>query len=233
MPPWQQGTRSRQPLKTCTTCLRPLGAFGPRRHAALCSDHTPHLPWRRKPLNRRFIVVEGIYANTGELAPLEGLKALKEVRAPCFPAPRVCWRVWRGFSAERGCLLGLWLWRIVSSSERLLPKRGIRAACMPRGCKCLATSSPCPHSGASSSSLLQRYKYRLIVDESVSLGVLGKQGRGAAEHFGYAPEDVEIVGGSMGALHDECMWILGGCTAHWLMLWLRAGGCGDCGRLHE
>lgn len=55
-----------------------------RGHAALCSDHTPHLPWRRKPLNRRFIVVEGIYANTGELAPLEGLKALKEVGALLF-----------------------------------------------------------------------------------------------------------------------------------------------------
>ncbi len=34
----------------------------------------------RKPLNRRFIVVEGIYANTGDLAPLRELKALKEVR---------------------------------------------------------------------------------------------------------------------------------------------------------
>lgn len=44
----------------------------------------------------------------------------------------------------------------------------------------------------------QRYKYRLIVDESVALGVLGARGRGAAEHFGCAAEDVEIVGGSMG-----------------------------------
>lgn len=47
---------------------------------------------------------------------------------------------------------------------------------------------------------MQRYKYRLIVDESIALGVLGARGRGAAEHFGYAPEDVEIVGGSMGGL---------------------------------
>ncbi len=45
---------------------------------------------------------------------------------------------------------------------------------------------------------VQRYKYRLIVDESVALGVLGARGRGAAEHFGCAAEDVEIVGGSMG-----------------------------------
>lgn len=74
----------------------------------------------RKPLNRRFIVVEGIYANTGDLAPLRELKALKE-----------------------------------------------------------------------------RYRYRLVVDESISVGVLGKHGRGAAEEAGYAPEDVEIVGGSM------------------------------------
>ncbi len=45
----------------------------------------------------------------------------------------------------------------------------------------------------------QRYRYRLVVDESLALGVLGARGRGAAEHFGCAPDDVEIVGGSMGA----------------------------------
>lgn len=42
--------------------------------------HLPCCTTRRKPLNRRFIVVEGIYANTGELAPIDGIKALKEVR---------------------------------------------------------------------------------------------------------------------------------------------------------
>lgn len=34
----------------------------------------------RKPLNRRFIAVEGIYANTGKVAPLDKIMALKEVR---------------------------------------------------------------------------------------------------------------------------------------------------------
>ena len=38
-------------------------------------------PARRRPLNRRFIVVEGIYANSGDLAPLDRIKPLKEVRA--------------------------------------------------------------------------------------------------------------------------------------------------------
>lgn len=33
---------------------------------------------RRKPLNRRFIVVEGIYAHTGDLAPLADIFKLKE-----------------------------------------------------------------------------------------------------------------------------------------------------------
>lgn len=74
----------------------------------------------RKPLNRRFIVVEGIYANTGDLAPLDRLRELKE-----------------------------------------------------------------------------HYRYRLVVDESVSLGVLGRTGRGAAEHYGFAADDLEIVCGSM------------------------------------
>ena len=31
----------------------------------------------RKPLNRRFIVVEGIYAHYGDLAPLAAIHALK------------------------------------------------------------------------------------------------------------------------------------------------------------
>lgn len=72
-------------------------------------------------MNRRFIIVEGIYANTGDLAPLAAIKQLKE-----------------------------------------------------------------------------QYKYRLLVDESMSLGVLGATGRGATEHYGLSPEDSEIIGASLG-----------------------------------
>ncbi len=35
------------------------------------------MPLRRRPLNRRYIVVEGIYANTGLLAPLDKMIPLK------------------------------------------------------------------------------------------------------------------------------------------------------------
>ena len=38
-----------------------------------------------------------------------------------------------------------------------------------------------------------------MVDESLALGVLGAHGRGACEHWGLAPGDVEIVAASMGA----------------------------------
>lgn len=31
----------------------------------------------RRPLNRRYIVVEGIYANTGDVAPLAAIAKLK------------------------------------------------------------------------------------------------------------------------------------------------------------
>lgn len=75
----------------------------------------------KRPLNRRFIVVEGIYAHTGELAPLGAIRELKE-----------------------------------------------------------------------------RYRYRLVIDESLSLGVLGATGRGAAELWGIAPGEAEIIGASMG-----------------------------------
>mmetsp|Transcript_23946 Transcript_23946/g.61455 ORF Transcript_23946/g.61455 Transcript_23946/m.61455 type:complete len:496 (+) Transcript_23946:125-1612(+) len=71
-------------------------------------------------LNRKYVVVEGIYANFGDLAPLDRIFALKE-----------------------------------------------------------------------------KYKYRLIVDESLSLGVLGATGRGACEHFGIHGR-AEIVAASMG-----------------------------------
>lgn len=72
-------------------------------------------------LNRRFIVVEGISHNLGDIAPLDEIKELKN-----------------------------------------------------------------------------KYKYRLLVDESLSFGVLGQSGRGAAEHFDLKPSDVEIAAASMG-----------------------------------
>lgn len=46
--------------------------------------------------------------------------------------------------------------------------------------------------------LKEKYKFRLVVDESLSLGVLGEKGRGACEHFGLKPSDVEIVCATMG-----------------------------------
>ena len=46
--------------------------------------------------------------------------------------------------------------------------------------------------------LKEKYKYRLVVDESLSLGVLGKTGRGAAEHFGIEPGQIELVAASLG-----------------------------------
>lgn len=75
----------------------------------------------RLRLNRRFIVVEGISQNLGDIAPLDKIFELKE-----------------------------------------------------------------------------KFKYRLIVDESLSFGVLGDTGRGAAEYFGLEPGQVEIVAASMG-----------------------------------
>lgn len=43
-------------------------------------------------------------------------------------------------------------------------------------------------------------RYRLVVDESLALGVLGEHGRGACEHWGLKPGDAEIVSASIGAL---------------------------------
>ncbi|KAI3640762.1 hypothetical protein MIR68_001640 [Amoeboaphelidium protococcarum] len=45
--------------------------------------------------------------------------------------------------------------------------------------------------------LKKKYKYRVIMDESMSIGVLGKKGRGVTEHFDIPVTDIEIISGSM------------------------------------
>ena len=45
--------------------------------------------------------------------------------------------------------------------------------------------------------LKQQYKYRLIVDESISLGSLGKTGRGVSEHFGIETNNIDILTATM------------------------------------
>eukprot|EP00201_Polytomella_parva_P010152 CAMPEP_0175049906 /NCGR_PEP_ID=MMETSP0052_2-20121109/6975_1 /TAXON_ID=51329 ORGANISM="Polytomella parva, Strain SAG 63-3" /NCGR_SAMPLE_ID=MMETSP0052_2 /ASSEMBLY_ACC=CAM_ASM_000194 /LENGTH=604 /DNA_ID=CAMNT_0016314073 /DNA_START=195 /DNA_END=2009 /DNA_ORIENTATION=- len=74
----------------------------------------------RKPLCRKYIVVEGIFSEVGDFAPLDKLYEIKE-----------------------------------------------------------------------------QYKYRLIVDESVSFGTVGPTGRGSCELFGLKPGQVELISASM------------------------------------
>jgi len=45
--------------------------------------------------------------------------------------------------------------------------------------------------------LKKKYKYRLILDESWSFGVLGSHGRGVTEYFGVEPTKVDMIIGSM------------------------------------
>lgn len=45
--------------------------------------------------------------------------------------------------------------------------------------------------------LKKKYKYRLVLDESMSFGMVGAHGRGLTEHYGVPAEEVEILIGSM------------------------------------
>ena len=75
---------------------------------------------RKGPLSRRFIVTEGLFQNTGQIAPLPDIVDLKEA-----------------------------------------------------------------------------YKYRLILDESYSFGVLGKRGAGLTDHFNISPDSIDLLIGSL------------------------------------
>ncbi|OAY77390.1 Long chain base biosynthesis protein 1a [Ananas comosus] len=46
--------------------------------------------------------------------------------------------------------------------------------------------------------LKEKYRFRLIMDESNSFGVLGNSGRGLAEHFGVPIEKIDIITAGMG-----------------------------------
>lgn len=46
-------------------------------------------------------------------------------------------------------------------------------------------------------ALKRKYGFKLILDESYSIGLLGRTGRGATEYFGVSPHDVDFIVGSM------------------------------------
>lgn len=48
-------------------------------------------------------------------------------------------------------------------------------------------------------ALKNEYKYRLIIDESLSLGILGPNGKGSADHFGMPVSEKNIYVFSLNA----------------------------------
>ena len=104
MPPFDYALDNARSLSfSCSAYLQQIAASDKRRG-------------KKKVTNRRFIVTEGVFAKTGQLAPIPELVQLKE-----------------------------------------------------------------------------QYKYRLIVEDSLAVGVLGKTGRGSAEHFGVDVRAVVVV----------------------------------------
>ena len=43
----------------------------------------------------------------------------------------------------------------------------------------------------------KKFKFRLIIDETMSFGVLGSRGAGVTDHFSISPQEVDIISGSM------------------------------------
>ena len=58
-------------------------------------------------------------------------------------------------------------------------------------------------------NLAKEFKYRIIMDESFSLGVLGRRGRGLSEDVGLEPRDIDIIvaslGNSLGSAGGMCL----------------------------
>ncbi|KAM7535277.1 hypothetical protein Aperf_G00000089227 [Anoplocephala perfoliata] len=74
--------------------------------------------------------------------------------------------------------------------------------------------------------LKYKYKVRIILDESISFGVLGKVGRGVTEHFGINMDHVDVLTGSL----ENAIGICGGFCAgsHFVVDHQRLSGQGYC-----
>lgn len=57
----------------------------------------------------------------------------------------------------------------------------------------------------------QRHRAFLMVDEAHSIGTMGPTGRGIAEHFGAAPQDIDLAMGTLSKSFGSCGGYIAGC----------------------
>ncbi|KSV88823.1 hypothetical protein N184_07890 [Sinorhizobium sp. GL28] len=72
--------------------------------------------------------------------------------------------------------------------------------------------------------LRAEYGFWLMVDEAHSLGVLGKTGRGLAEHFGVDPHEIDVWMGTLSKTTSSCGGYIAGSEALVEVLKASAGG---------
>ncbi|MGH6806618.1 MAG: aminotransferase class I/II-fold pyridoxal phosphate-dependent enzyme [Ensifer adhaerens] len=72
--------------------------------------------------------------------------------------------------------------------------------------------------------LKAEYGFWLMVDEAHSLGVVGKHGRGLAEHFGVDPNEIDIWMGTLSKTTSSCGGYIAGSEALVAVLKASAGG---------
>ncbi|XP_032520382.2 serine palmitoyltransferase 1 [Danaus plexippus] len=74
--------------------------------------------------------------------------------------------------------------------------------------------------------LARRYKLRIMLDESLSIGVIGKNGRGLTEHLNVPRDEVDLI---MGSLEHSFATIGGFCAGtHFIVEHQRLSGLGYC-----
>ncbi|XP_037971886.2 serine palmitoyltransferase 1 [Plutella xylostella] len=74
--------------------------------------------------------------------------------------------------------------------------------------------------------LARKYKLRIILDESLSIGVLGKHGRGITEHLNVPREEIDLI---VGSLEHSFATIGGFCAGtHYIVEHQRLSGLGYC-----
>ena len=150
-------------------------------------------------------MVEGIYAHSGHLAPLDEIYKLKEKYkwvSACHQslAPARVLYLFRPEAVYGHDIAPVSGANLDSLHSQYLLFAGVRRLTLDTGEKGLHLCGIQNLHGHIRVPLRcgSVCRYRLVLDQSLALGVLGQHGRGACEHWGLKPGDAEIVSASMG-----------------------------------
>ncbi|XP_073946754.1 serine palmitoyltransferase subunit I [Choristoneura fumiferana] len=147
-----------------------------------------------------------------------------------FADEKVWFAIQKGFDAAR-CTVRYYRHNDMEHLEELLSEAAKKKELNPRRRAFLVaeavyynTGEMCPLKDLV--KLARKFKLRIILDESLSIGVLGEHGRGLTEHLGVPRDEIDLI---VGSLEHSFASVGGFCAgSHFIVEHQRLSGLGYC-----